>query len=88
MDIVRIKDPDAWTRKATVLSEVGPRSYTVRTEDGQVFRRNRKNLLKTQEDTDGHSQETESGKSVGVTLDLQHTEPPSPSPVIDTPALR
>lgn len=53
-DIVRIQDQDAWYRKATVLQEVGPRSYEVRTEDGNVLRRNRRNLLKTKE----HFQET------------------------------
>lgn len=53
-DVVRIQDQDTWSRKATVLQEVGPRSYEVRTEDGNVFRRNRRNLLKTKE----HFQET------------------------------
>uniref|UniRef100_A0A3B5RDT7 Integrase catalytic domain-containing protein n=1 Tax=Xiphophorus maculatus TaxID=8083 RepID=A0A3B5RDT7_XIPMA len=36
-------------RKATVLKEVSPRSYELQTDDGQVLRRNRKSLLKTQE---------------------------------------
>uniref|UniRef100_A0A8C6T6T6 Integrase catalytic domain-containing protein n=1 Tax=Neogobius melanostomus TaxID=47308 RepID=A0A8C6T6T6_9GOBI len=53
-DVVRIQDQNAWSRKATVLQEVGPRSYEVRTEDGNVLRRNRRNLLKTKE----HFQET------------------------------
>uniref|UniRef100_A0A3Q1GA47 Integrase catalytic domain-containing protein n=1 Tax=Acanthochromis polyacanthus TaxID=80966 RepID=A0A3Q1GA47_9TELE len=53
-DVVRIHDQDTWSRKATVLQEVGPRSYEVRTEDGNVLRRNRRNLLKTKE----HFQET------------------------------
>ena len=48
-DVVRIEEPHGWNRKAVVLKEVSPRSYTVRTEDGQVFRRNRRSLLKTQE---------------------------------------
>lgn len=48
-DVVRIQDQDAWNRKATVLQEIGPHSYEVRTEDGHMFRRNRRNLLKTQE---------------------------------------
>lgn len=48
-DVLRREDPDAWTRKATVCREVGPRSYTVRTECGQVFRRHRRSL-KTSED--------------------------------------
>lgn len=60
-DTVRIEGPDCWDRKATVFSEVGPRSYIVETEDGQKVRRNRRSLLKTHEDTDKHS-ETEPAK--------------------------
>lgn len=48
-DVVRIQDQDAWNRKATVLQEVGPRSYEVLTEEGNVLRRNRRSLLKTKE---------------------------------------
>ena len=39
-DVVRIQDQDAWNRKATVLQEVGPRSY-----DNRV----RVSLLRTKE---------------------------------------
>ncbi|KAL7834624.1 hypothetical protein SRHO_G00288710 [Serrasalmus rhombeus] len=48
-DTVRIGDTNNWNTKATVLDEVSPRSYTVRTEDGQILRRNRRSLLKAQE---------------------------------------
>ncbi|KAL7879690.1 hypothetical protein SRHO_G00019440 [Serrasalmus rhombeus] len=48
-DVVQIQDQDAWNRKATVLQEVGPRSYEVKTEEGHVLRRNRHSLLKTKE---------------------------------------
>ena len=48
-DVVRIEDPNAWNRKATVLQEISPSSYTVRTEDGQILKRNRRRLLRTQE---------------------------------------
>ncbi len=51
LDDVGIEDPDAWSRKSTVLNEVEPRSYTVKTENEQVLRRNRNSLLKTQENT-------------------------------------
>ncbi|KAK0147806.1 hypothetical protein N1851_012497 [Merluccius polli] len=44
---VRIGDADGWSTKVTVLQEVAPRSYTVRTDDGQTLRRNRRSLLKT-----------------------------------------
>ena len=47
-DVVRIEEPHTWNRNAVVLKEVSPRSYTVRTEDGHVFRRNRRCLLRTQ----------------------------------------
>lgn len=48
-DTVRIHDSNTWSQKATVLEEVSPRSYNVKTEDGQVLRRNRRSLLKTQD---------------------------------------
>ena len=35
--------------KAVVQSKVNPRSYVVLTENGQTFRRNRRQLLKTKE---------------------------------------
>lgn len=50
---VRIEDADGWSTKATVLQEVAPRSYTVRTYDGQILRRNRRSLLKTPQGTVG-----------------------------------
>lgn len=46
-DPVRIESPEGWTTKATVLQEVAPQSYTVRTKEGQIIRRNRRSLLKT-----------------------------------------
>ncbi|XP_048054388.1 uncharacterized protein K02A2.6-like [Megalobrama amblycephala] len=62
-DTVRLEDCNTWHRKATVLEEVYPRSYTVKTEDGQILRRNRRSLLKTQEtvpqDTSPVESETE-----------------------------
>lgn len=48
-DTVRVEDPVGWRTKATVLQEVAPRSFTVRTEEGQILRRNRRSLLKIQE---------------------------------------
>lgn len=54
-DTVRIQGPDGWTTKATVLEEVAPRSYTVKTEEGQTFRRNRRSLLKTPTAAPEHS---------------------------------
>lgn len=48
-DTVRLEDCSTWTKRATVLEEVNPRSYMVRTEEGQILRRNRRSLLKTKE---------------------------------------
>lgn len=76
-DVVRIEGPDFWARKATVLSEVGARSFIIKTENGQVLRRNRKSLLKTQ-DTENQTEKTESEQN-GATLDVNHCELPSPS---------
>lgn len=50
---VRIQDADGWSTRATVVQEVAPRSYTVRTDDGQILRRNRRSLLKTPQGTMG-----------------------------------
>ncbi|KAL1420003.1 hypothetical protein MTO96_024749 [Rhipicephalus appendiculatus] len=38
-----------WSRKATVLKEVAPRSYLVKTESHRQLRRNRQQLLRTHE---------------------------------------
>ncbi|XP_026050672.1 uncharacterized protein K02A2.6-like [Astatotilapia calliptera] len=78
-DVVRIAGPDFWDKKATVLSEVGPRSFAVQTENGQVLRRNRRSLLKTQ---DVKHQDTETGtEQRGANPVEHHSEPPSPSPM-------
>ncbi|KAI7789577.1 hypothetical protein IRJ41_019347 [Triplophysa rosa] len=61
-DTVRLENNNTWNKRATVLEAVNPRSYTVKTEDGQILRRNRRSLLKTQETMpEEHSEnETES----------------------------
>lgn len=47
-DKVRFKDgTSTWAQKGTVLRKVQPRSYRIRTEDGAVLRRNRRDLLTT-----------------------------------------
>ncbi|TRY57634.1 hypothetical protein DNTS_005336 [Danionella cerebrum] len=48
-DTVRLEDCNTWSKRATVLEQVNPRSYTVKTEDGHHLRRNRRSLLKTKE---------------------------------------
>ncbi|KAM7380967.1 hypothetical protein PAMP_004231 [Pampus punctatissimus] len=46
-DVVRMKGPGSWDRRAIVLQQVASRSYNVMTENGDVFHRNRRHLLKT-----------------------------------------
>lgn len=46
-DTVRIENPGGWTTKSTVPQEVAPQSYTVRTPERHIIRRNRRSLLKT-----------------------------------------
>ncbi|XP_049273470.1 uncharacterized protein LOC125759154 [Rhipicephalus sanguineus] len=48
-DVVRVLNHGRWEIKAQVQDLVAPRSYTVLTEDGRVFRRNRQHLRKTPE---------------------------------------
>lgn len=85
-DVVRI-GPELWDRRATVLREVCPRSFVVKTDNGQVLRRNRRSLLKTQ---DIETQAEEAGSEPDVhhtedaTPDVHHTEPPPPSPMTVT----
>uniref|UniRef100_A0A672Q3W0 Integrase catalytic domain-containing protein n=1 Tax=Sinocyclocheilus grahami TaxID=75366 RepID=A0A672Q3W0_SINGR len=64
-DTVRLEDHSTWSTRATVLDEVNPRSYTVRTEDGQILRRNRRSLLKTKETVlvDTSTEDTDSAVS-------------------------
>ncbi|KAJ8321446.1 hypothetical protein KUTeg_001004 [Tegillarca granosa] len=52
-ETVRIK-LNGLLKPATVLEEVAPRSYKVRTEDGRYLRRNRKDLLKSNEGPIAH----------------------------------
>ncbi|XP_042147420.1 uncharacterized protein LOC121836559 [Ixodes scapularis] len=56
-DTVRILNDGKWATKATVESYVAPRSYSVVTEDGRTFRRNRQHLLKVDEDYDSRTTE-------------------------------
>ncbi|XP_053326251.1 uncharacterized protein K02A2.6-like [Spea bombifrons] len=47
---VRIKDKDnTWTQKGSIDEQVQPRSYTIRTEEGRIIRRNRRDILKEPE---------------------------------------
>ncbi|XP_064643570.1 uncharacterized protein K02A2.6-like [Lineus longissimus] len=51
-DVVRLRFPPnskEWNIKAKIVREVAPRSYEIVTEQGKVYRRNRRHLLKTKE---------------------------------------
>ena len=49
-DTVRIQKNGSWQEKAQVQKQVAPNSYQVQTESGSSFRRNRRHLLRTQEE--------------------------------------
>ncbi len=51
---MRFGDSNYWDKKAVVLEEVSPRSYMVRTENWQVFRRNSKSLKTENKHTQNH----------------------------------
>ena len=81
-DTVRIEEPGGWKTKATVLQEVAPRSFTVRTEEGQIFRRNRRSLLKTPETEELSEAQSEPDSipppPIHSPTPTQHTSPPPP----------
>ena len=54
-DCVRLRDVSdkKWDAKVVVKEQVAPRSYVVETPDGVHYRRNRKDLLKTEENISG-----------------------------------
>lgn len=97
-DIVRVEDTNCWEKKAVVLEEVNPRSYVVRTENGQVLRRNRRSLLKTQETSqtlndikggeflvspeDVTPPSMQSSSSSSIPLDSGHSAETNDSPII------
>ena len=61
-----MEDSNIWSKKAAVLEEVSPRSYWVQKEDGQIVRRNRRSLLKTQE-----TLQQGEGEGVVMTMDYE-----------------
>ena len=48
-DVVRVRKDDRWANKAQVLVQISPRSYKVLTKEGKIIRRNRRQLLRTDE---------------------------------------
>ena len=59
-DNVRIRRDNMWLLKGTVINKHHtPRSYIIKTTDGKTFRRNRQQLLKTQEQWKYESSYTE-----------------------------
>ena len=58
---MRIRDDERgeWNEKGVVIQEVAPRSYLVKSERGRLIRRNRRDILKTQEFVDVHDEQSE-----------------------------
>ena len=86
-DTVRIEDADGWSTKATVVQEVAPRSYTVKTDDGQILRRNRRSLLKTPQGTVGELSVT-CGESQVIPTPAMDCNTDSHTPTPSEPELR
>ena len=87
-DTVRIEDPGGWKTKATVLQEVAPRSFTVRTEEGQIFRRNRRSLLKTPETDEELSEAQSESESIPPPATTHSETPTQHTPSPQPPVLR
>lgn len=90
--VVRLRNA-TWSPKGTVVRTTSPRSYEVETEDGRVFRRNRRHLLQTREQcsegasddydygspdrTSGDPSAPASSSAVGVTVPTPSQQHPS-----------
>uniref|UniRef100_A0A9J8C3U9 Integrase catalytic domain-containing protein n=1 Tax=Cyprinus carpio carpio TaxID=630221 RepID=A0A9J8C3U9_CYPCA len=71
-DVVRINSDENWSKKAIVMQEVAPRSsYTVKTDDGQIFRRNRRDLLKTIKESESTALYTTNDCNTDTNIDTQ-----------------
>ena len=95
-DVVRIKpvgntfSHNSWA-KGVVVRSAGIRSYEVKTDNGQVLRRNRRHLRLTQEfncsdlDSDAYGTSSDSDDESDIPMPQHHTEtinpPPQPIPV-------
>ncbi|KAF7641974.1 hypothetical protein LDENG_00266960 [Lucifuga dentata] len=84
-DTVRLEDSNIWSRKATVLEEISPSSYTIRTEDGQILR-SRRSLVKTRDtsrtDNEANPACTASAEPLPVPDDSRAAEQIHSSPVL------
>uniref|UniRef100_A0A672S0A1 Integrase catalytic domain-containing protein n=1 Tax=Sinocyclocheilus grahami TaxID=75366 RepID=A0A672S0A1_SINGR len=89
-DTVRLEDHSTWSKRATVLDEVNPISYTVRTEDGQILRRNRRSLLKTKETVlvDTSTEDTGCAVSQKTSETLPVLDDKEPAEDMHSPVLR
>uniref|UniRef100_A0A3Q2FT90 Integrase catalytic domain-containing protein n=1 Tax=Cyprinodon variegatus TaxID=28743 RepID=A0A3Q2FT90_CYPVA len=87
-DPVRIEDDEGWNTKATILQEVAPRSFEVKTEDGQVLRRNRRSLLKTPLEPVVESSEVSKDSQSSIMTETPTTETPCDSLGNNLPVLR
>ncbi|XP_049527489.1 uncharacterized protein LOC125947152 [Dermacentor silvarum] len=83
-DVVRVRGK-AWSPKATVIAQAGPRSFCVRTENKKTIRRNRRHLLATKEnpspevsfsDTDDEQVSSTASSEAGRTDGAREQSPP------------
>ena len=83
---VRIRQGSKWEPATVVKKHNSPRSYIVKTTGGQVYRRNRRHLLKTKETSfPGTPDDTQSEHTGRVGQGtLPSADPPSPTPDCST----
>ena len=62
-DVVRVRKDNKWETKGYVIVHLSPRSYKIRTEDGRLIRRNRRQLMKTIESCN------KSGSTLSIDVD-------------------
>ena len=75
-DQVRIRQGKRWIPATVTATASTPRSYIVRTQDGQTYRRNRRHLLKTDELPQENMDQTED--DIVPILPPHHGEPQPP----------
>ena len=83
-----------WDAKVVVKEQVAPRSYVVETPDGVHYRRNRKDLLKTEENISGeldlemNSNETETVNTQLLLLLLNNSDTERVPAEVPTPIVQ
>ena len=87
-DVVRLRHNNEWTQAIVRQTDVAPRSYVVETQDGSVLRRNRRHLIRTQEDKPIIMPQSDDVNCTPPTADQRLHEPSTTSEVSAAPPLR